>query len=109
MNATLELRKGHFLAKKKQAGWGVRILEGRTAMKGKVGVKWTQGDLGRAVDVSAQQISRYENEVDEPSWDMWRKMAKALLISDPGELAFGTRAGARTRGGPGGEGEAGMG
>ena len=109
MHVTRELRKGDFLAKKKKAGWGVRILEARTAMKGKAGVKRTQADLGKAVHVSPQQISRYEDEIDEPSWDMWRKMAKALLIADPGELAFGTRKGARTWGGPGGEGEAGTG
>lgn len=107
MHATHELRKGNFLAKKKLAGWGVRILEGRTAMKGKVGVKWTQADLGKAVGVSAQQISRYEAETDEPGWDMWRKLAKALLIDDPGELAFGTRPTTRTPGRPGGAGEEG--
>lgn len=109
MHVTREFRKGNFLAKKKMAGWGVRILEGRTAMKGRVGAKWTQADLGKAVGVSAQQISRYEAEIDEPSWDMWRKMAKALLIPDPGELAFGTREVARTRAGSDGEGEEGMG
>lgn len=102
MHVTRELRKGFFLAKKKLAGWGFRILEGRTAMKRKAGVKWTQADLGKAVGVSAQQISRYEAETDEPGWDMWRKMARALLIEDPGELAFGTEERKGRRGGLGG-------
>lgn len=58
-------------------------------MRRKVGRKWTQSDLGIAVGVSPQQISRYESEEDEPKWEMWKKMAKALRYANPGELAFG--------------------
>ena len=57
-------------------------------MRRKVGVKWTQGDLGKAVGVSAQQISRYEAETDEPSYETWVRLAGALLTT-PGELMFG--------------------
>lgn len=97
--ASLESRKGILLAaKRKLAGWGSRIGEARAAMKRKVGRKWTQTDLGAAVGVSYQQISRYESEDDEPKWDMWRKMAKALLIDDPGDLAFGSLEDRRRRG-----------
>lgn len=58
-------------------------------MRRKVGRKWTQSDLGSAVGVSPQQISRYESEEDEPKWEMWKKMAKALRFTNPGELVFG--------------------
>lgn len=54
----------------------------------KAGQKMTQADLGEAVGVSAQQISRYEAEVDEPSYSTWVGLAKALLMT-PGELMFG--------------------
>lgn len=91
---------------KKKQGWGARILEARTAMLRKRGRKMTQGELGDAVGVSATQIGFYESETNEPSWDMWRKMAKALLIADPGELAFGSTERNRGRGGFG-DGEAG--
>lgn len=56
----------------------------------KAGAKMTQAALGELVDVSAQQISRYETETDEPSYDTWRKLGKALRM-DPGELMFGVR------------------
>jgi DNA-binding XRE family transcriptional regulator len=71
-------------------------------MQRKKGRKWTQADLADAVDLSPQQISRYESETDEPKWDMWRKMARALLIEDPGDLAFGAKIRRRRPGGPGG-------
>lgn len=95
------------MPKKRLAGWGGRIIEARAAMQRKAGRKWTQKDLGDAVNLSAQQISRYESETDEPKWDMWRKMAKALLIPDPGELAFGSTERERDRGGFGEAGEKG--
>lgn len=73
-------------------------------MQRKVGRKWKQSDLAAAVDLSPQQISRYEKETDEPKWGMWKKMAKALLIADPGELAFGPHAPpAEPTGGNGGD------
>lgn len=78
-------------------------------MRGKRGRKMSQAELGEAVGVSPQQIGFYESETNEPSWDMWRKLAKALLIPDPGELAFGTRPTTRTHGRPGGAGEEGTG
>lgn len=96
IEVTLGFRKGQLLAKKK-AGWGVRIFEGRAAMRGKRGRKMTQAELGDAVGVSATQIGFYESETNEPNWAMWTKLAKALLIDDPGELAFGTREKARRR------------
>lgn len=89
INVTREFRKGEVhIAKKKLIGWGARILEGRTAMLRKAGRKMTQGDLGKAAGVSAQQISRYEAEVDEPSYDTWVRLGKALLMT-PGDLVFG--------------------
>lgn len=91
LQAHLGLRKGQFLAKKKKlVGWGARIYEARAAMRGKRGRKMTQEELGDAADVSPQMIGFYESETNEPSWNTWVKMAKALLI-DPGELAFGSR------------------
>lgn len=101
LEVTLGFRKGQLLAKKK-AGWGVRIFEARAAMRGKRGRKMTQQELGDAVGVSATQIGFYESETNEPNWATWRKLAKALLIDDPGELAFGTERGRRGRGGLGG-------
>ena len=69
-------------------GWGSRIGEGRAAMQRKAGHKWTQLELAGAVGVSHQQISRYEAEADEPSYETWVKLAEALLVT-PGELMFG--------------------
>ena len=80
--------RGAFLVKKRLVGWGGRILEGRTAMLRKKGQKMTQGDLAALVGVSAQQISRYEAETDEPSYDTWVRLGQALLMT-PGELMFG--------------------
>lgn len=54
----------------------------------KAGAKMTQAELGETVGVSAQQISRYEAETDEPNYATWRKLARALRM-DPGELMFG--------------------
>lgn len=89
LHVTLESRKGDFLAaKKRKAGWGARILEGRTAMLRKAGAKMTQKELGKLVELSHQQIGRYESETDEPGYDTWLKLAGALLIA-PGELVFG--------------------
>lgn len=72
----------------------------------KRGRKMTQQELGAAVDVSAAQIGFYESETNEPSWDMWRKLAKALLITDPGDLAFGSLEDRRRRGSGGDHGGA---
>lgn len=67
-------------------------------MRAKRGQKMTQQQLGDAVGVSAQQIGFYESETNEPNWEMWRKLAKALQIDDPGELAFGSPARRKGRG-----------
>lgn len=48
----------------------------------------TQGELAALVGLSAQQISRYEAEVDEPGYMTWVRLAKALQIT-PSALLFG--------------------
>jgi transcriptional regulator with XRE-family HTH domain len=57
-------------------------------MQRKAGRKLTQAELADAAGVSHQQISRYEAEADEPSYDTWVKLARALMTT-PGELMFG--------------------
>lgn len=74
--------------RKKLIGWGARILEARTAMLRKRGRKMTQAELGKAVGLSPQQIGFYESETNEPGYDTWVGLAKALLMT-PGELMFG--------------------
>lgn len=76
-------------AKKKLAGWGARIYAARAAMREKTGAKMTQKDLGDLVGVSDAQIGYYESETNEPKWEMWVKLGKALR-EDPGLLAFGS-------------------
>jgi hypothetical protein len=63
----------------------------------------TQDRLGAMVGVSGSQIGFYESETNEPEWEMWRKLAKALLIPNPGDLAFGPRDDRRRRGEGGGD------
>lgn len=57
----------------------------------KRGRKMTQAELGKAVGFTPAVIGFYESETNEPNYDTWRKLAKALLTT-PGELMFGNSA-----------------
>ena len=41
----------------------------------------TQGELGKAVGVSNNTISRYETSIREPTIAMWEKLASVLNVT----------------------------
>lgn len=54
----------------------------------KRGRKMTQAELGEAVGFTPAVIGFYGSETNEPSYDTWVAMARALMTT-PGELMFG--------------------
>jgi transcriptional regulator with XRE-family HTH domain len=66
-------------------GDGAGVTLGRVLAAVRSAHGWTQADLARASGVDKAQISRYERDVDQPSYRTQTALLEALRVS-PGQL-----------------------